>query len=238
MVPCRPTKFLFDVDRSLSSSLSSQIQAKSSLVEDLQTENRALAMRVKELEQNQRSMSSMQRQNRDLVADLNISQKENMKLTRACEKLNKKVEDLQLELSRANVTKKQAKQLQLQNEQLQQEVMELTRAKVRDQNSSVLLQQKDDVIKQLRSLVDSQEASIAAYEQRQAKLERMKRSYDNSTVDSLVTEIESTLQSFPVDRSAASLSTNTVDKLRSILDMTQQIHHIYERQSRHARSKL
>ena len=114
------------LNKSLSSSLSSQIQAKSSLVEDLQTENRALAMRVKELEQNQRSMSSMQRQNRDLVADLNISQKENMKLTRACEKLNKKVEDLQLELSRANVTKKQAKQLQLQNEQLQQRLAELS----------------------------------------------------------------------------------------------------------------
>lgn len=231
------------LNKSLSSSMNSQIQAKSSLVEELQNENRELAMRVKELEQaGQRSMTSIQKENRELVAELSQSQKENMKLTRACERLNKKVEELTLELSKASLAKRQAKNLQLQNDQLQEEVMELTRAKVRDQNSSALLQQKDEVIKQLRSLVDSQEASIAAYEQRQAKLERFKRTHESSTVDSLVTEIESTLQSFPIDRSTASVSTNTVDKLRSILDMTQQIHQIYERKtpspSRYARSKL
>ena len=88
---------------SWSSSFSSHLQAKSSIVENLQGENRDLAVKVDELEQERRRSISTISQ---IEAELRATQKENSGLTHACERLSRKVEKLTRKLSRDSPNRK------------------------------------------------------------------------------------------------------------------------------------
>ena len=91
------------LNQSLSSSFNSHLQAKSSILENLQGENRELTTRITALEHDkQRSLSTIS----DIEADLRQTQRENAGLTQACERLSRKVEKLTMKLSRASPHRK------------------------------------------------------------------------------------------------------------------------------------
>jgi DNA repair exonuclease SbcCD ATPase subunit len=202
--------------KSLSSSYSSQIQAKSSVIESLKKENQELALKLSDLEDDRRSsILSSSEENRSLQIELKTVAKENRRLTRMGEELRRQLDDVHSHLRDYQTIRKQNKTLKRENERLSTELDSMNR-------SSLL--QKDEVIKQLRSLVASQATSIAAYERtRKVKDEK-------TTLDDLIVQLEKSLLDFPIDIGIGVYSGTKRERLMNLIDGIRQVRTLVEEQ--------
>jgi chromosome segregation ATPase len=194
-----------DQNRSLTASLTSELQAKNSLMADLQETNTELSMKLSDLEnENEASVSSIAGENRELVAEIQVAQKENRHLTRLCDKLNGQVSDL--------------------NRDLRDAKSELDRARRGDktQHLSNVVEQREDTIRQLRDVVASQTDTIQAMERQLTP--------DPSVIVGRIENVLNRLRLAPRPRTAYAETIG--ERLEAILDQTHQIRNMFDEQRR------
>lgn len=190
---------------------------------------------------------SLKRQNQDLNG------KNKSDNSRMNDQLSHLMQDNEILLRKIEKNSAKFEQLQSENRQLKNELriksISSSASPTKSSNESLLIRQKDETISQLRSLVQSQEASINEHENEIKKLSKFKDRYSNSEVFRLINSIERSLSEFPIDESSsenlfslsqsyqsygnyASESSDLIGKLKNIAYMIPKVKELLDEKER------